>query len=113
MILKIKNDGRAGPFEEPARFHGRLCCVHLAHPLFKLAVGGVQRGATVDAQDLRGLLELLLAVILILHVFVVVFILVAAPGRSVTLPLLGLAAASSPVAEWPLLAWFTITTLGL
>src|SRR3954464_10584669 len=94
--------------------HGRLCCVHLAHPLLKLAVGGVQRGATVDAQDLRGLLELLLAVVLILHVFVVVFIiLVAAPGRSIFLPLLGLAAVPSPAVEWPLLAWFSTTTLGL
>src|SRR3954470_13322504 len=49
VILKIENDGRAGPFEEPARLHGRLCCVHLSYPLLKLAVGGVQRGAAVNA----------------------------------------------------------------
>src|SRR6187401_122479 len=33
VVLKIKNDGRAGPFEEPARLHGRLRCVYLTHPL--------------------------------------------------------------------------------
>src|SRR3954466_1377241 len=59
-------------------------------------------------------MELLLAVIFVFHVFVVVFfILVAAPGRPIALPLLGLAAASSPSDGRPLLAWFTTSTLGL
>ena len=55
------------------------------------------RSTTVNAQDLCGFLELLLISLLIIHVFVVVviFILVTAAGRSVSLPLLGLAAASS------------------
>ena len=76
---------------------------------------GVQRSTTVNAQDLRGFLELLLISLLVIHVFIVVviFILVAAAGRSVSLPLLGLAAASSPAVEWPLLAGPTITSLGL
>ena len=57
----------------------------------------MQRSTVVNAQDLCGFLELLLTGLDIIHVFVVVviFILVAAAGRSVSLPLLGLAAASS------------------
>src|SRR3954464_2146963 len=57
----------------------------------------MQRSTAVNAQDLCGFLELLLTGFIIIHVFVVVviFILVAAAGRSVSLPLLGLAAASS------------------
>ena len=75
----------------------------------------MQRGAPVDTQNLCGLLELLLAVISFFHVIVVVFflILVAAPGRSITLPLLGLAAESSPAIEWPLLAGLSSASLGL
>ena len=51
----------------------------------------------VDAQDLCGFLELLLIGLIIIHIFIVVviFILVAAAGRFISLPLLGLAAASS------------------
>src|SRR3954471_17152629 len=58
----------------------------------------MQRSTAVNAQDLCGFLELLHTGLDIIHVFVVViiFILVAAAGRSVSLPLLGLAAASSP-----------------
>src|SRR3954470_18619612 len=59
----------------------------------------MQRSTAVNAQDFCGFLELLLAGLDIIHVFVVVvfiFILVAAAGRSISLPLLGLAAASSP-----------------
>src|SRR3954463_802245 len=58
----------------------------------------MQRSTAVNAQDLCGFLELLLTGLDIIHIFVVVviFILVAAAGRSVSLPLLGLAAASSP-----------------
>src|SRR3954469_10328326 len=58
----------------------------------------MQRSTAVNAQDLCGFLELLLTGLDIIHVFVVVviFILVAAAGGSVSLPLLGLAAASSP-----------------
>src|SRR4051812_47201109 len=58
----------------------------------------MQRSTTVNAQDICGFLELLLTGLDIINVFVVVviFILVAAAGRSVSLPLLGLAAASSP-----------------
>ena len=57
----------------------------------------MQRSTTVNAQDLCGFLELLLIGLVIIHIFIVVviFILVAAAGRSVSLPLLGLAAASS------------------
>ena len=56
----------------------------------------MQRSTVVDAQDLCGFLELLLIGLVIIHVFVVVvFILVVAAGRPVSLPLLGLAAASS------------------
>src|SRR4051812_16721485 len=58
----------------------------------------MQRSTAVNAQDLFGFLELLLTGLNIIHVFivVVVFILIAAAGRSISLPLLGLAAASSP-----------------
>src|SRR3954463_1335706 len=58
----------------------------------------MQRSTAINAQDLCGFLELLLTGLDIIHVFVVVviFILVAAAGRSVSFPLLGLAAASSP-----------------
>ena len=57
----------------------------------------MQRSTTVNAQDLCGFLELLLISLLIIHIFIiaVIFILVAAARRSVSLPLLGLAAASS------------------
>ena len=73
----------------------------------------MQRGATVNAQDLCGFLELLLISLLIIHVFIVVviFILVAAARRSVSLPLLGLAAASSPAGAF--LAGSTSSFLGL
>ena len=72
----------------------------------------MQRSTTVNAQDLCGFLELLLTGLDTIHVFVVVviFILIAAAGRSVSLPLLGLAAASSPTSA--LLAEFSIATLG-
>src|SRR3954463_8513081 len=58
----------------------------------------MQRSTAVNAQNFCGFLELLLAGLGIIHVFVVVviFILVAAAGRSVALPLLGVAAASPP-----------------
>ena len=73
----------------------------------------MQRSTTVNAQDLCGFLELLLISLLIIHVFIVVviFILVAAAGRSVSLPLLGLAAASSPAGAF--LAGSSSTFLGL
>src|SRR3954462_11191612 len=55
----------------------------------------MQRSTAVNAQNFCGFLELLLAGLGVIHVFVVViFILVAAAGRSVALPLLGVAAAS-------------------
>src|SRR4051812_18629926 len=55
----------------------------------------MQRSTAVNAQDLCGFLKLLLTGLDIIHIFVVVvFILVAAAGRSVCLPLLVLAAAS-------------------
>src|SRR3954466_2487653 len=58
----------------------------------------MQRSTAVNAQNFCGFLELLLAGLGVTHVFVVVaiFILVAAAGRSVALPLLGVAAASPP-----------------
>ena len=58
----------------------------------------MQRSTTVNAQDLCGFLKFLLVGLVIIHVFVIVgvFVLVAAAGRPVSLPLLGLAAASSP-----------------
>ena len=73
----------------------------------------MQRSTTVNAQDLCGFLELLLISLLIIHVFIVVviFILVAAARRSVSLPLLGLAAASSPAGTF--LAGSSSTFLGL
>ena len=57
----------------------------------------MQRSTAVNAQDLCGFLELLLIGLVIIYIFiiVVIFILVAAVRRSVSLPLLGLAAASS------------------
>ena len=72
----------------------------------------MQRSTAVNAQDLCGFLELLLTGLDIIHVFVVVviFILVAAAGRSVSLPLLGLAAASSPAGA--LLTGFSSASLG-
>ena len=49
----------------------------------------MQRSTAVNAQDLCGFLELLLIGLVIFHIFVVVVcILVAAVGRSVSLPLL-------------------------
>src|SRR3954467_1871465 len=73
----------------------------------------MQRSTAVNAQDLYGFLEFLLAGLDIIHVFIVVviFILVAAAGRSVSLPLLGLAAASSPAGAF--LAGSSSTFLGL
>ena len=73
----------------------------------------MQRGATVNAQDLCGFLKFLLVGLVIIHVFVVVviFIFVVAAGRFVSLPLLGLAAASPPAGA--LLAGFTSSFLGL
>ena len=73
----------------------------------------MQRSTTVNAQDLCGFLELLLISLLIIHVFIVVviFILVAAARGSVSLPLLGLAAASSPAGTF--LARSPSTFLGL
>jgi len=73
----------------------------------------MQRSTTVNAQDLCGFLELLLISLLIIHVFiiVVIFILVAAARRSVFLPLLGLAAASSSAGTF--LAGSTSSFLGL
>ena len=72
----------------------------------------MQRSTTVNAQDLCGFLELLLISPLIIHVFIVVviFILVAAARRSVSLPLLGLAAASSSAGAF--LAGSSSTFLG-
>ena len=73
----------------------------------------MQRSTTVNAQDLCGFLELLLVSLLVIHVFIVVviFILAAAAGRSVSLPLLGLAAASSSAGTF--LAGSPSTFLGL
>ena len=72
----------------------------------------MQRSTTVNAQDLCGFLELLLISLLIIHIFIVVviFILVAAARRSVSLPLLGLAAASSSAGTF--LAGSTSSFLG-
>ena len=73
----------------------------------------MQRSTAVNAQDLCGFLELLLIGLVIIYIFIVVviFILVAAAGRSVSLPLLGLAAASSPAGAF--LADSSSTFLGL
>ena len=72
----------------------------------------MQRSTAVNAEDLCGFLELLLIGLVIIHIFVVViFILVAATGRSVSLPLLGLAAASSPAGAF--FAGSSSTFLGL
>ena len=73
----------------------------------------MQRSTTVNAQDLCGFLELLLISLLIIHVFiaVIIFILVAVARRSVSLPLLGLAATSSSVGTF--LAGSSSTFLGL
>ena len=73
----------------------------------------MQRSTAIDAQDLCGFLELLLISLVIIHIFIVVviFILVAAAGRSISLPLLGLAAASSPAGAF--LASSSSTFLGL
>ena len=73
----------------------------------------MQRSTAVNAQDLCGFLELLLIGLVIIHIFIVVviFILVAAAGRSVSLPLLGLAAASSSAGTF--LARSPSTFLGL
>src|SRR5512133_3646700 len=72
----------------------------------------MQRSTAVNAQDLCGFLELLLIRLLIIHVFIVVviFILVAAARRSVSLPLLGLAAAPSSAGTF--LAGSSSTFLG-
>ena len=72
----------------------------------------MQRSTTVNAQDLCGFLELLLISLLIIHVFIVVviFILVADVRRPISLPLLGLAAASSSAGTF--LAGSTSSFLG-
>ena len=72
----------------------------------------MQRSTPANAQDPCGFLELLFAGHNITHVFIVVviFILFAAAGRSVSLPLLGLAAASSPAGA--LLTGFSSASLG-
>ena len=73
----------------------------------------MQRSTTVNAQDLCGFLKFLLVGLVIIHVFVIVviFILVTTAGRSVSLPLLGLAAASSSTGTF--LAGSSSTFLGL
>ena len=73
----------------------------------------MQRSTAVNAQDLCGFLELLLIGLVIIHIFIVfvIFILLAAAGRSVSLPLLGLAAASSSAGTF--LAGSSSTFLGL
>ena len=73
----------------------------------------MQRSTAVNAQDLCSFLKFLLIILIIIHVFiiVVVFILVAAARRPVSLPLLGLAAASSPAGAF--LVGSTSTFLGL
>lgn len=72
----------------------------------------MERSTAVNAQDLRGFLELLLIGLIIIHIFIVVviFVLVAAAGRSISLPLLGLAAASPSAGT--LLAGSSSTFLG-
>ena len=61
VVLGVEDDGRAGPFQ-------RLPCVErwlhrcdLTRPLLQLAMGRMQRGATIDAHGLPSLLELMLA----------------------------------------------------
>jgi len=73
----------------------------------------MQRGATVNAHDLCGFLKFLLVGLVIIHVFVVVviFILVVAAGRPISLPLLDLAAASPSAGTF--LAGSTSSFLGL
>src|SRR3954463_10966415 len=73
----------------------------------------MQRSTAVNAQDLCGFLKLLLTGLDIIHVFVVVvvFVLVAAVGRSVCLPLLVFVVASSLVGA--LRAGSSATSLGL
>lgn len=73
----------------------------------------MQGSTTVNTEDLCGFLKFLLIGLIIIHIFVfiVVFILVAAARRSVSLPLLGLAAASPPAGAF--LAGSSSTFLGL
>ncbi len=73
----------------------------------------MQRSTAVNAQNLCGFLKLLLVGLIFIHLFIIVFIfvLVAAAGRSVSLPLLGLAAASSSAGTF--LAGSTSSFLGL
>src|SRR4051812_11996461 len=74
----------------------------------------MQRSTAVNTQNFCGFLELLLAGLGVIHVFVVVviFILVTAAGRSVAFPLLGVAAASPPPAG-ALRTGSSSTSLGL
>ena len=67
----------------------------------------MQRSTAVNAQDLCGLLELLLIGLVIIHIFIIV----ATAGRSVSLPLIGLAVASSSTGAF--LAGSSSTFLGL
>ena len=73
----------------------------------------MQRSTAINAQDLCGFLELLLIGLVVIHIFIVVviFILVPATGRSVSLPRLGLAAAYSSAGAF--LAGSSSTFLGL
>ena len=68
----------------------RLC--DLAHPLLELAMGGVQRGATVDAHGLCSFLELVLTVLVVLVTIIVFLILITAPSGPLLLITLATAA---------------------
>ena len=73
----------------------------------------MQRSTTVNTQNLYCFLKLLLVGLIIIYIliFVFIFILVAAAGRPVSLPLLGLATASSSAGTF--LAGSPSTFLGL
>ena len=73
----------------------------------------MQRGTAINTQNLCCFLKLLLIGFIFIHVLIFVFILilVAAAGRPVSLPLFGLAAASSPAGAF--LAGYTSSFLGL
>jgi hypothetical protein len=60
VVLNVKDDRRVGPLQKLLGVNRWLRCVDLSRPLFKLAVRRMQRGTTVNTQDLCGFLKLVL-----------------------------------------------------
>ena len=49
VVLNMKDDRRAGPFQKLARFDRWFCCINFPRPLLELVVGRMQRSTAVNA----------------------------------------------------------------